>query len=123
MMADILVVEDMQGIVDSLSLILTVAHHKVDVARDGEEALKKIRLRAYDLVICDIVLPGTDGTSVILEAKSLRPGMPILAISGGATGVTATQALLVASQKADRSLPKPFSRDDLLKTVSELVKA
>lgn len=122
-MADILVVEDMQGIVDSLSLILTVAHHTIDVARDGEEALKKIRLRAYDLVICDIVLPGTDGTSVILEAKSLRPGMPILAISGGATGVTATQALMVASQKADRSLPKPFSRDDLLKTVSELVKA
>lgn len=122
-MARILVVDDMKGIVDSLTLILTVANHTVDVARDGEEAIRKINTQTYDLVICDIVLPGVDGTSVILEAKARHPVMPIIAISGGATGVTVSQALMIASQRADRTLPKPFSREDLLKAVSDLLAA
>ncbi len=122
-MAHILVVDDMKGIVDSLTLILTVANHTVDVARDGQEAIRKINTQSYDLIICDIVLPGVDGVSVILESKVRNPFTPIIAISGGATGVTVAQALLIASQRADCTLPKPFSREDLLKAVSDLLAA
>jgi DNA-binding response OmpR family regulator len=121
-MAKILVVEDMKGIADSLALILSMSKHTVDVAADGETAMRKLRDGTpYDLAICDIVLPDIDGTSVIIEARRLRPRMPIIAMSGGATGVTAAQALLLASQKADRAMPKPFSRDELLKAVDDLL--
>ena len=87
------------------------------VAFDGEEGIAKILRHTYDLVICDIVMPRKDGTSVIIEAKAARPHLPILAISGGAGGVTAKQALLVAASKADRTLEKPFSREDLLSAI------
>jgi DNA-binding response OmpR family regulator len=121
-MAHILVVEDMKGIADSLSLILSMSKHTVDVAADGATALRKLREGPpHDLLICDIVLPDVDGTSVIIEARKVRPRMPIIAMSGGATGVSASQALMVAGQKADRSMPKPFSREDLLRAVDELL--
>jgi two-component system, chemotaxis family, chemotaxis protein CheY len=116
-MAHILLIEDMPGVRDALGVVLTIAGHRIDTAGDGEQGLAKVRANAYDMVICDIVMPRKDGTSVIIESKAARPHLPILAISGGAGGVTAKQALLVAASKADRTLEKPFSRDDLLTAV------
>lgn len=116
-MAKILLIEDMKGVSDALNVVLSVAGHTIDVAFDGEEGIAKILRHTYDLVICDIVMPRKDGTSVIIESKTARPHLPILAISGGAGGVTAKQALLVAASKADRTLEKPFSREDLLSAI------
>lgn len=120
-MAHILLIEDMPGVRDALGVVLTIAGHRIDTADDGEEGLAKVRANAYDMVICDIVMPRKDGTSVIIEAKAAKPALPILAVSGGAGGVTARQALLVASAKADRTLEKPFSREDLLTAVREIL--
>jgi DNA-binding response OmpR family regulator len=116
-MAKILLIEDMKGVSDALNVVLSIAGHTIDVAFDGEEGISKILRHTYNLVVCDIVMPRKDGTSVIIESKAARPHLPILAISGGAGGVTAKQALLVAASKADRTLEKPFSRDDLLTAV------
>ncbi|EWY42550.1 histidine kinase [Skermanella stibiiresistens SB22] len=120
-MAHILLIEDMAGVRDALDVVLTFAGHRIDTARDGEEGLAKVKAGSHDLVICDIVMPRKDGTTVIIEAKAARPALPILAVSGGAGGVTAKQALLVAAATADRTLEKPFSRDDLLTAVRELL--
>ena len=120
-MAHILLIEDMPGVRDALGVVLTIAGHRIDTAGDGEEGLAKVMSNTYDMVICDIVMPRKDGTSVVIEAKAAKPGLPILAVSGGAGGVTARQALLVASARADRTLEKPFSREDLLTAVREIL--
>lgn len=67
---------------DALGVVLTIAGHRIDTAGDGEEGLAKIRANTYDMVVCDIVMPRKDGTSVIIEAKAARPALPILAVSG-----------------------------------------
>ena len=47
--------------------------------------------------------------------------VPVLAISGGASSVTAEKALMVARETADDVLPKPFSRQDLIDAVDKLI--
>ena len=75
----------------------------------------------FDLVITDILMPEMDGTEVIIKSKKSHPNLPIIAISAGGHGVSASQALELASQKADAVLEKPFSKDELLDKVNELL--
>lgn len=120
-MAKILLIEDMKGVRDSLEVILSMAGHTIELANDGAAGLEKISQSAYDLVITDILMPNVDGTEVIMQSKVKHPKMPVLAISAGGNGVSADQALSIASQKADAVLEKPFSKDDLLNKVNHLI--
>ena len=119
-MANILLIEDMKGVRDSLEVILSMAGHQVELAANGAEGLEKISNNAYDLIITDILMPEVDGTEVIIHAKKLHPSTPVVAISAGGNSIPAEQALMFASQKADAVMEKPFSKDDLLAQVNEL---
>jgi len=59
--ARILIVDDSQSIVDSLSKILQISGYITDTAFNGSDALRKIHARNYDLIICDIEMPGVTG--------------------------------------------------------------
>ena len=51
-------------------------------AKDGETAVALARERPFDLMVCDILLPGQDGIVTIAEVKRLNPATAIIAISG-----------------------------------------
>ncbi|MFW5628953.1 MAG: response regulator [Candidatus Cloacimonadaceae bacterium] len=65
----ILVVDDSLVIVESLEAILRLSGYKVDTAYSGSEALRKIHQKDYDIVICDIEMPGLDGLEFLSRAK------------------------------------------------------
>lgn len=116
----LLLIEDMQGVRDSLKMILSLAGYDVDQAIDGEEGLNKAKSGQYDLIITDILLPKKDGSELIIEARQSGVNTPILAISAGGDGVSADEALSVAKEKANDILSKPFSKEDLLQKVSSM---
>ena len=120
-MANILLVEDMSGIRDSLEMILEMAGHKVASQKDGESGIKALSEGNYDILITDILMPGVDGTEVIMQCKQTKPNIKILAISAGGKGVSADAALQIASQKADATMQKPFSKEELLDKINELL--
>ena len=59
--ARILVVDDSIAIVNSLQSILSISGYNVDSSFNGSDALRKIYKNEYDLVICDIEMPGLSG--------------------------------------------------------------
>ena len=120
-MKTILLIEDMQGVRDSLEMLLSTAGYKVTLATNGQEGLQSIAASTHDLIITDILMPEVDGSEVIMSAKKTHPDTLILAISAGGNGVSADQALMLAKEKADAVLEKPFSKDDFLSKVKELV--
>ncbi|MTI08958.1 response regulator transcription factor [Curvivirga aplysinae] len=120
-MSKILLIEDMKGVRDSLSLILSMAGHSVVQAVDGNEGINKLKSDNFDLIITDILMPEKDGTEVIIESKKTNPNCPIMAISAGGNGIPADEALGIAAHKADAILEKPFSKDDLLNKIKELI--
>ena len=74
-MSRILVVEDEQAISDAVAYALREAGFDVDAVDDGDEALARARSRDYDLMVLDLLLPGTPGLEVCrtLRAESDLP--------------------------------------------------
>jgi CheY-like chemotaxis protein len=120
-MAKIIVIDDMPGVRRAISAVLENAGHVVTEAENGEEGLKLIASTPFDLVITDIVMPGVDGTEVILALRNRPNRPPVLAVSGGGAHIGSHTALLIAKQFADAALAKPFDSTELMGVVNELL--
>lgn len=80
-MARILIVDDEPRILSFVSRALVGDGHTIETAGDGRAALQMIRLRDYDLVVLDLVLPGIDGVSVLRAAQESRGDLGIVVMS------------------------------------------
>jgi len=130
-MAKILVIDDEKDIRIVLRQILEIEGFEVALAADGKEGLAKLAEEGADLVITDIIMPGIDGVATLGKIKGQHPGMPVIVISGGGNvapqayepGAISTSAYLESATKAgaDRTLTKPFNRQEILSAVNELL--
>jgi DNA-binding NtrC family response regulator len=120
-MTEILLIDDMAGVRRAVTGMLKRAGHAVTLADSGAQGLELLRSRCFDLVITDMLMPGTDGAD-ILGALQAMPNRPrVIAISGGGAGLSADSALRLARIKADAFLEKPFDSDDLLAAIDKLL--
>lgn len=92
MVNKILIVDDEESIVDSLSLILRHANYEVDSAFDGIAAMKKFNANSYDLVLLDIKMPKMDGLEVLEKMIEINNDQLIIMISGHGNIETAVEA-------------------------------
>lgn len=125
-MATILVIEDIPSVMLSLRIVLEGGGHTVLCATNGTEGLSLLRRGGIDLVITDIWMPGTLGSTVIAEGRNVAPHVGFMAITGGAPNGSITPDFLVhqgVDFGADRVLFKPFQRDELIAAVTELLPA
>lgn len=120
-MARILVIDDDDRVLAVLHQTLEREGYDVVRASDGKEGVKLYREQPTDLIITDIVMPEKEGIETIMELKQDFPEARIIAISGGGR-ISAEEYLLLAEKLgAARTLPKPIERQDLLRTVRELL--
>jgi len=77
----ILLVEDDPFLVDIYSTKLKESGYFVEVADEGEEALRKIKEKDFDLMLLDIVLPKVDGWDVLKQVKSEFKNLKVIIIS------------------------------------------
>lgn len=117
----ILLIEDMKGVRESLEVILSIAGYSVEFATNGKEGLDKAKSSKHDLIITDILMPELDGTEVIMRLREAGNDTPVLAISAGGDGVSSAQALMIAREKANAVLEKPFSKEELLNETKALI--
>ncbi|MFH1150420.1 MAG: response regulator transcription factor [Actinomycetota bacterium] len=117
-MANILLVDDEESIIDFVSYSLEHNGHSVEVARTGAEALDKAAGQWADLVILDIMLPDTDGFEVCKQLRA-RGETPILMLSARDGE---TDKVLGLELGADDYLTKPFSVRELLARVKAILR-
>jgi excisionase family DNA binding protein len=101
----ILVVDDEASIRDLLAKTLALAEYDVDLAPDGRNALERLRIIPYDLLITDLKMPGVDGLTVIREARRLKADIPVIIITGYSTEASAIEAVNLG---VSGYLTKPF---------------
>jgi excisionase family DNA binding protein len=101
----VLVVDDEASIRDLLAKTLALAEYDVDLAPDGRNALERLRIIPYDLLITDLKMPGIDGLTVIKEARRLKADMPVIIITGFSTESSAIEAVNLG---VSGYLTKPF---------------
>ena len=95
--------------------------YDVHAAEDGNAAMKHLSAQMVDLVITDMVMPGSDGVEVIRHIRKTYPQLKIIAISGG--GATKRELLLDIARVlgVSRTLEKPFTMTALLNAVREVL--
>ena len=117
---EILVVDDERAVRESLRRALALEGYSVELAADGEEALRRLALRPPpDAVVLDILMPGVDGLEVCRRVRGQGIGVPILMLTARAE-VDSRVAGLDAG--ADDYLPKPFALAELLARLRALLR-
>jgi DNA-binding NtrC family response regulator len=109
----ILVVDDERAIRKTLREILEFEKYSVDEAQNGQEAIEKVQSNDYDVVLCDIKMPGIDGIEV-LEKVQEQGETPVIMISGHGTIDTAVEAI---KKGAFDYISKPLDLNRLLVSV------
>lgn len=89
----VLVVDDERAIRNSLKEILMDESYDVDTAEDGTVALDKIGKEKFDVVFCDIKMPGMDGIEVLDKIKEIGADCAVVMISGHADIDTAVECI------------------------------
>jgi len=89
----ILVVDDEPASRKGLQELLTVWGYEVSSAADGHEALERAAVRAPDLVIADLVMPGIDGLELLTRLKRDFPTTAVVFLTGQGSIETAVQAI------------------------------
>lgn len=107
---NILVVDDEQAICDILSEALVHMGHRVETARDGVEAIRKIEEGDFCIVITDMMMPRMDGMELIEYLVANRKGIDIIAITGHTMSYQYTD--VIAAGAAD-FIAKPFTINEL----------
>ena len=89
----ILVVDDEPASRKGLQELLTVWGYDVSAAGDGQEALERAAVRAPDLVVADLVMPGIDGLELLTRLKRDFPTTAVVFLTGQGSIETAVQAI------------------------------
>jgi DNA-binding response OmpR family regulator len=106
-----LLVEDDEQIVELLEKRLSSENFSVDVSNDGNDALIKAHSRDYDIILLDLILPGTDGLNVLKMMREENINTPTIAITGIQDQDTKIKLL---NSGADDYIVKPFSSTELI---------
>ena len=111
----ILAVDDEQVILDSIVKLCSLEDWQVDTAIDAESGLEKLSSKTYHLVISDIMMPGMDGFELLEHLQEKEVSVPVIITTGFSTVENAVKALYTG---AVDFLPKPFTVEELLSSVS-----
>ncbi|MDZ4733234.1 MAG: response regulator [Nitrospirota bacterium] len=116
-MATILIIDDEESIRNLLKEVLERAHHRVLEARDGREGLTLYQQNKVDLVLMDILMPGTDGLEATLQLTREYLDAKVIAM----TGAQGDRNFLDVAKLfgARRVFEKPFDLDKLVQAINE----
>lgn len=115
----ILIVDDEPELVEQIRLTLAKQQYTVDTAFDGEEAMDRIYVDPYDLILLDIMLPKKDGFGVLLELRNEKKSTPVLMLTAKGAIEDKIKGLDLG---ADDYLAKPFSMEELLARIRALLR-
>jgi CheY-like chemotaxis protein len=129
-MTKVIVIDDEEDIRIVLKEIFVRAGFEVEVASDGNEGMDLLREHGADLVVTDIIMPGSDGVETAYSIRMEFPKTKIIVMSGGGNAASlgyepaaiTTNAYLASAAAigADLTLTKPFDREELIKAAKEL---
>ncbi len=115
----VLLVEDEEHLLRTISLNLELEGYDVSAISNGKEALKEFRKAHFDLVILDVMLPEVDGFDICRTIRLENKKVPILFLTAKGSGSDKVKGLKLG---ADDYLTKPFNLEEFILRVQNLVR-
>ena len=121
-MAEVLVVDDDPDIRMLVAFALEDSGYAVRQACDGEAALAALEAKAPDLMVCDVMMPGTDGFGVLrgMKSRRLAPNTKVILLT---CKTEERDHLRGWELGADEYLTKPFDPEELVARVKWLLQS
>lgn len=116
---NVLVVDDEQQVCDLLAEALSYMGHNVVTARDGMDAVDKLKDESFSIVVTDMDMPRMDGMELIKHLVQHQNGMDIIAITGHTMKYKYTD--VIAAGAAD-FITKPFTLNELEAKLNRLIR-
>lgn len=113
MSKNILVVDDDKDIRELVAVYMKTEEFYVDKACNGEEALRMVEEKNYDLIILDVMMPKVDGLQVLIEIRK-KYSMPVIFLTAKNEEIDMIRGLALG---ADDYISKPFSSMELIARV------
>src|SRR5262249_57036399 len=107
----ILVIDDEQGILETLRILLKNEGFDVATAQGGKAGLEQLKNSAPDIVLTDLKMPGVTGIEILSAVRGQDPETPVILMTAKASLQSAIQAV---NEGAFYYIQKPFSNDDLI---------
>jgi DNA-binding response OmpR family regulator len=114
----ILVIDDEPVVLTSCRKVLEEDGFDVYLVPSADEALKAMKKEVFDLLLVDVKMPKHDGIYLMQKVKEKWPDVPIIVMSGYPTPDTITDG---AKMGADAFIAKPFTPDELLETIRQVI--
>ncbi len=120
-MPRVLVVDDDPQVLMLLRVNLELEGYDVTTAGGGDEALELAHDAEFEVVVCDLMMPGTDGMTVLrrLRADPNTKDIPFVVVSAKAQRSDIKQLLEMG---ADRYITKPFDPGDLVEALGDVLR-
>jgi CheY-like chemotaxis protein len=106
----VLVAEDNEINIRVAQTIFSTLGIKIDVARNGNEAIEKVKSHYYDIVFMDLVMPERDGIQATVEIRGLGYQIPVVAMTATASSKSKTKAI---SSGMNDYIVKPVKIDSI----------
>jgi DNA-binding NtrC family response regulator len=113
--AKVLVVDDDETVRRSYVRSLQTVRCDVEAVANGEDALRALARKAFDVVLLDLRMPGMDGITVLKAARRTAPESELVVITGYPTVETAKQAVLLGAYDY---LAKPVGPAEVIKVTN-----
>jgi len=110
---NILVAEDEADLREILKVTLEQEGYRAILASDGDEAIKKIEKKSFQIALIDIKMPGVNGKELVSKIKQINPRMPIVIV----TGSLDFKEEMSLKEQAYEYIHKPFRLDELVGVV------
>ncbi len=117
MSKNILVIDDEPNLRHMLTVVLEKAGYTVSSAADGEQALSLIEAKLFDLILCDLRMPGMDGLTFLKHAARQTLDAAVIMMSAYGSIDTAVEAMKLGA--ADY-ISKPFKPDEILLKLGQI---
>ena len=127
-MPRILLIDDDDTVRAVIQAMLRSGGHEVAAAADGLEGLDQVRQQAFDLVLCDIFMPGLDGIATLTELRRFDDKLPVVMMTAGSPRAARigrkenTDYLALArTLGATETIEKPFRAGQLTGLVAQVL--
>src|SRR5215210_1584482 len=115
-MKKVLIIEDNIEIRENTAELLELGNYSVITAENGNEGFELAKRFVPDIILCDMMMPETDGRKFLKLARADEElcNIPLIFFSAGSLSPEVQQGLI---KESNEYLPKPFTEQELLETI------
>ena len=123
MTAKVLLIDDNLVFLKAISDSLQIMDYDVTTLTDGKNVIKHLKIKHYDIIITDIIMPDKDGFETINDIRRYDDNIPIIAVTGDGSYEQNQNLMIAEKLGATDTIMKPFETSLLVEKINNILQS